>query len=504
MSGVRVGTVLRMDEVDAGHRWGPISDLTDADHAAASEELPPLARMWQNIRGELDPIQVQDFNDRLKREWAIETGIIERLYTLDQGTTQLLIEQGIDASLIASNATDQPPELVAGMIQDHAEAVDWLFDAVTSERPLSTAFVKQLHQFMTRKQQFATGFDQFNNRIDIPLRHGAFKIRPNNPTRPDGKVHEYCPPEQVDSEMDRLMAMHHEHSHEQVAADLSAAWLHHRFTQIHPFQDGNGRVARAISSLVLIRAGWFPLVVTRDSRVRYLGALGEADSGDLAPLAALVAELEKNWFLRALSIAEDVQKATRRRKQILAAIRDRFSAESQPSAADLERARQTAAWLWDYCRKSIESTAKELQDSLGADDTRRAWCDTGEDEDLERRAWNRYQIIETAQQFGYFANIRAYHEWVRLGIDTENGRSDILTSFHAVGSEYRGMVAVSMCFYRRQKDEYGENQIIELQPVSDDVFQVNYEESAESVKGRFRPWLEDSLVMGLDQWNRSE
>ena len=466
-----MGTVLRMDEAEIGHRWEPITDVTEVDRVAASEELPPLARMWQSIRSEFDPVQVDDFNERLKREWAIETGVIERLYTLDRGTTQLLIEQGIDASLIASDATDQPSELVAGMIQDHAEAVDWLFDVVTNECPLSTSIVKQLHQFMTRKQLFATGFDAFGNRHDIKLRHGAFKIWPNNPRRPDGKVHEYCPPEQVASEIDRLLSIHQVHSAEGVATDVSAAWLHHRFAQIHPFQDGNGRVARAIASLVLIGAGWFPLVVTRDDRARYLQALGDADTGSLTPLTALVAEIEKTWFLKALSIAEDVQRATRRRKQVLAAIRDKFSPDTRPAAEELERARQTAAWLWSYCRDSIEQAATELQESLGTSDARRAWFDTGEDNNPERRTWNRHQIIETARQFGYYANTRPYHEWVRLGIDTENGRANILTSFHAIGTEYRGLVAVSMCFYRRQQDDDGENQIIELQPVSDGVFQ---------------------------------
>ena len=354
-----MGTVLRVNEIEIGHRWAPITDLTEADLAAASEELPPLARMWQNIRDELDPVQVHDFNERLKREWAIETGIIERLYTLDHGTTQLLIEKGIDAALIASNATDQPPELVAGMIQDHADAVDWLFDAATTKSPLSTSFVKQLHQFMTRKQQFATGSDVFGDRHDIKLRHGDFKVWPNNPRRPDGKIHEYCPPEQVDSEMDRLLAMHIRHWEAEAAADVSAAWLHHRFAQIHPFQDGNGRVARALASLVLIGAGWFPLVVTRDNRIDYLQTLGDADDGNLAPLTALVGELQKKWLLSALSIAEDVQKATRRRKQVLAAIRDKFSPDSRPSAKELERARETAAWLWDYCRRTVEHAAND-------------------------------------------------------------------------------------------------------------------------------------------------
>ena len=305
-----VGTVLTMNEVEVGHRWEPITDLTDSDLAAASEELPALARMWQTISGEFDPARVHDFNERLKREWAIETGIIERLYTLDRDTTQLLIEQGIDASLIASGATDQPPELVAGMIQDHAEAVDWLFDAVTSERPLSTSFVKQLHQFMTRKQLFATGFDAFGNRHDIKLRHGAFKIWPNNPRNSDGKVHKYCPPEQVDSEMGRLIEMHRAHDEEGLAPDVSAAWLHHRFVQIHPFQDGNGRVARAIASLVLIRAGWFPLVVTRDDRDNYIEALERADGGDLARLARQTADFQRKRFVRAASIASEAEHET--------------------------------------------------------------------------------------------------------------------------------------------------------------------------------------------------
>lgn len=292
-----------MNEIKVGHRWAPITNLAEDDRVSASDELPALARTWERVRATLNPRQVDDFNERLKREWAIETGIIERLYGLDQDTTQLLIEQGIDASLIASGATDQPPELVAGMIQDHAETVDWLFEADASKRPLSTSFVKQLHQFMTRKQQFATGFDMFGNRRDIELRHGAFKIRPNNPRRPDGRVHEYCPPEQVDSEMDRLIEMHRVHDEQKLPPDVSAAWLHHRFVQIHPFQDGNGRIARAIASLVLIGAGWFPLVVTRYDRSRYIDTLDAANDGDLGPLIRLIADLQREQLVQAIGVS---------------------------------------------------------------------------------------------------------------------------------------------------------------------------------------------------------
>ena len=511
-----MGTVQRMNEVEVGHKWTPIADLTDGDHAAASEELPALARTWAQVQETLDHRQVDEFNERLKREWAIETGIIERLYSLDRGTTEVLIKHGIDASLIASDATDQPPELVAGIIRDHAEAVDWLFDAVTRERPLSTSFMKQLHQFMTRKQMFATGVDMFGRKREIELRHGEFKVRPNNPVRPDGKLHEYCPPEHVDAEMDQLIEMHQEHSAASTAPDVSAAWLHHRFAQIHPFQDGNGRIARAIASLVLIGAGWFPLVVTRDDRARYISALEEADQGDLSLLIHLVAELQRKWFVHAITIAEDVKRESMHLEQMLDVIGDMFSAESAPAQSELRQAIETAHRVWFRCRERFDELREQLESRLGVSNGRRVWCDVGTDEDARRRIWNRYQVVDTAQRLYYFANTRVHHEWVRLGIQTENGRSEILASFHGIGTEYRGLIGVSMCFYRRQQPEDTEDdpegapqlpiqqQIIELQPVVDEVFQINYEEPFDSVERRFHGWLERALVLALDQWRRGE
>lgn len=111
----------------------------------------------------------------------------------------------------------------------------------------------------------------------ISLIKGDWKKQPNNPLRPDGSVHEYCPPIQVPSEMDQLISWHHRHREIGVSPEVEAAWLHHRFTQIHPFQDGNGRVARCLASLIFIQVGWFPLVITRDTRKGYIEALEEAD-----------------------------------------------------------------------------------------------------------------------------------------------------------------------------------------------------------------------------------
>lgn len=87
---------------------------------------------------------------------------------------------------------------------------------------------------------------------------------------------------------------------------FKAAWLHHRFSQIHPFQDGNGRVARALASLIFIKANWFPLVATRYDRDEYLNALEQSDDGNLSSLISLFTKLQKKAFIKALSLSENV------------------------------------------------------------------------------------------------------------------------------------------------------------------------------------------------------
>ena len=281
--------------------WEPITGLGDW-RRLASRELPPLAAVWNEQRASLSETEgLKEFNERLTREWAIETGILERLYTLDRGVTQLLIERGIDEALISSEDTDQPPELVAALIKDQKDAVDWLFEFVRSERPFAESFIKELHALITRHQSTATGRDHLGRRTEIPLRRGAYKLRSNNPTTPDGSVHEYCPPEQVTIQMERLIELHDRYLEEKAPPEVLAAWLHHRFTHIHPFQDGNGRVARALASLVFIREGWFPLVVHRDQRSSYIEACESADRGDLAPLVDLFAAAQRKAFMAAPS-----------------------------------------------------------------------------------------------------------------------------------------------------------------------------------------------------------
>lgn len=69
----------------------------------------------------------------------------------------------------------------------------------------------------------------------------------------------------------------------------TVAHIHARFERIHPFLDGNGRVGRLLTNLLLVRLGYPPAIIYKRDRSRYLAALSRADSGDVGLLGELIA-----------------------------------------------------------------------------------------------------------------------------------------------------------------------------------------------------------------------
>jgi hypothetical protein len=490
-------------EFRIAYHWKPLEDLPSDWPGLAVAELRVLSEVWEEQREKLEELEsLREFNERLAREWAIETGIIERVYDLDRGVTQLLIEKGIDASLIPYGSTgDRDPELVAAMIRDHHAVVDGLFSFVKGDRQLSTSYIKEVHAALTRHQATSLAVDTLGIQREVPLLRGDYKKYPNNPIRPDGGIHEYCPPEHVAAEMDRLLEMHHRHRDPSVPPEVEAAWLHHRFTQIHPFQDGNGRVARCLATLTLLKAGWFPLVVTRDDRQRYIRSLEVADAGDLRELVLLIVALERKAFVNALTIAGDV---LRREKvqQIIDAVRDELIRRREAIREEWEHAKDTARELQDSALHRLEELVTELKEKVGLLSPDFAFFVDSEPPGGGRHDYFRYQIIEAAKRLGYFANTGIYHGWCRLVLKTE-GQAEIVVSFHGIGHEYRGVLVVSTSFFRREETSAeGEREVADIFPLCDEIFQVNYRESTQNAKSRFEPWLESALVKGLEFWRR--
>ncbi|HEY1013716.1 MAG TPA: hypothetical protein VGE07_13480, partial [Herpetosiphonaceae bacterium] len=125
----------------------------------------------------------------------------------------------------------------------------------------------------------------------------------------------------------------------------------------------------------------------------------------------------------------------------------------------------------------------------------------GEQDKGLRSHYFRQQVIATAGYLGYFANFAEYHSWVRLvlHIDTQ---SELLISFHGAGREYRGIIAASACFFRRETTEDGSRQIVDLTPLSADIFQINYREHLADARLRFGDWLQAITLKALELWRK--
>ena len=291
--------------------WRPIEDLPADAASWGSSHYRERVRRWQEARARLqDPGVDRTLLDIWLREraraFAIETGQIEGLYTLRRGVTEQLIAEGFGA-VRAAHALEPglSDRTLKGLLEDQHAAIELVFEAAAGRRPLSHHTMKSWHQLLTRHQEHAVGVRD-GRRVAIPLLRGEYKIRPNNPRRPDGVVHEYCPPEQTRSEMDRLLEMHHGHADLGLPAEVEAAWLHHRFVRIHPFQDGNGRMARLLMAYVFTRAGEFPPVISMMQRNDYIRHLEWADGGDLPPFVEYLADLAATTTLSAIRVADDV------------------------------------------------------------------------------------------------------------------------------------------------------------------------------------------------------
>jgi len=83
------------------------------------------------------------------------------------------------------------------------------------------------------------------------------------------------------------------------------ATLHYKFVWIHPFVDGNGRVARLLMNLMLIRAGYPPAIILNSDRKKYYNALSRADRGDFEAFLKVTGqavERSLDLYLRALGV----------------------------------------------------------------------------------------------------------------------------------------------------------------------------------------------------------
>ena len=107
---------------------------------------------------------------------------------------------------------------------------------------------------------------------------GQYKTRPNSVITRYGDRFEYATPEETPGFMSDLVDWYNMAEREGKLSPVElAALFHYRYIRIHPFEDGNGRIARLMVNYILTRHNYPMIVVRSREKSKYLEALHQSD-----------------------------------------------------------------------------------------------------------------------------------------------------------------------------------------------------------------------------------
>jgi Fic family protein len=471
-------------------------EFSDKWSNADTSKFDDLAPSWYKKRKEFEEGEsgYQEFLDRLKRQHAIETGIVEKLYDLSEGITQTLIKEGFVESYISHDDTNIPPKKLMQFLHDHFEAMDFIFDLVKSNRPLTVSFIKELHHLVTQHQDYTEAVNTLGKLVQVELLKGQFKTQENNPKRIDGQIFIYCPPIHVESEMDRLIEIYNEQSRNELNPIILSAWVHHAFTQIHPFQDGNGRIARLLASLILIKDGLLPFTVKREDKPAYIKSLELADDNEPQELVSFFSIEQKRSIENALNFK------TVKTYNSLSDLANVFNkkVEQATSRQKIKREKELCDnrnKIFDFIYEILGEVKAELRELIPIE---KAWTGVTsiKPDDQEKYYWHTHQITEYASVHNYFFNRNLPRGWfgVYFNLPT-NSSYNLVITVHHYGYE-DDVIAVGAFLEFTEKFQGEEDK--KLIPINIAPFTISLEQDLGiRTKENLNSYIHDILKVGL-------
>jgi Fic family protein len=212
---------------------------------------------------------------QLRNLWTHTSTAIEG-NTLTLGETAFVLEEGLT---IAGKPLKDHQEVVG-----HAQAIDLIYDCLQNDRTFAEADLFALHMAV-----------QTEVVVDVYKPVGGWKKEPNSTVGVvDGRqvIFEYGTPADVPRLMGDWFNLYGELCRAIKPGDRQQALtayvqLHIGFVRIHPFFDGNGRLARLVANIPVLMAGLPPIIIPREHRKAYIDtlstyhfAVGQIRAGD--------------------------------------------------------------------------------------------------------------------------------------------------------------------------------------------------------------------------------
>ncbi len=259
--------------------------------------LDELIKKVDTKRAELDslrPIKVE-YMEKIKEKLSLDFNYYSNKIegnTLTQGETNSLIRLGMNAT-IAKNQRDIQE------MMGHIDAVTDLeffkekFDKFKHCAPISQLIIKNLHSKIFVKDLVKQSIQDGMVRTAV-LKAGEYKQFENSVMQKDGTIFKYISAHETPSLMTDLVDWYNNNINK-LHPVILATMFHYKFIRIHPFGDGNGRMARLLMNYILQSAGYSIVIVTSDDRDNYISKLDLTNNNFTDDLEFINSELPNDF-----------------------------------------------------------------------------------------------------------------------------------------------------------------------------------------------------------------
>lgn len=260
--------------------------MNDFNIINSSRELEEKLKQVDDLKKEIDarkPLKPEIWSTiqkKLKIEWTYDSNAIEGS-SLTRGETFFFLQEGL--------TVEGKPLKDFLDARNHADAIDFLLDVVRDERTITEGLIKEMNALLLSGVKSTSAMNEYGQIVQKPANPGQYKKLPNHVLQMDGSIHYYVDPLDVQPQMQQMCEWINSGS-SMLHPLMAAAAAHYNFVRIHPFDDGNGRGARLLMNLILMKKGYPPAIVRNEKRRTYLECLVKADRKDLNPFIMFMAE----------------------------------------------------------------------------------------------------------------------------------------------------------------------------------------------------------------------
>lgn len=224
---------------------------------------------WRNLQ----PLSEKD-RERLSRRFTVDFNYNSNHIegnTLTYGQTEILLLFG---KVIGEADVRDVQEMTASNVGLRMMTEE----ASVKEMPLTQNFIRTLHKTLLREDYTVYSTLPGGIQSSYVIHAGQYKTRPNSVITRYGDRFEYASPEETPGLMGDLVDWYNTAEKEGKLSPVElAALFHYRYIRIHPFEDGNGRIARLMVNFILARHDYPMIVVRSRKKHEYLEALHQAD-----------------------------------------------------------------------------------------------------------------------------------------------------------------------------------------------------------------------------------